>query len=107
MWCNKELHHVTWSIGSPTYDLEYADDTLLISMTISQLENVLRTLEEQAELYGMHLNQTKTEILHDARKLPPTVRFKNGTSVPTTTQVKYLGTYNWGHLHNSNKGDYK
>ena len=36
----------TWSIGRPTYDLEYADDTLLMSVTIPQLESILRALEE-------------------------------------------------------------
>ena len=82
----------TWSVGRPTHDLEYADDTLLISLTTTQMESLLHELETQAELYGMHLNQTKTEVLHDARKFPPKVRFKKGEIVQTTTHVKYLGS---------------
>ena len=56
------------------------------------MENILRTLEEQAELDGMHLNHTNTEVPHDARKSTPTVRFKNGAPVPTTTQIEYPGS---------------
>ena len=82
----------TWSVGRPTYDLEYADDTLLISLTTTQMEHLLHTIEVQAEMYGMHLNQTKTEVLHDPRKFPPKVRFKNGELVQTRTHVKYLGS---------------
>ena len=55
----------TWSVGRPTYDLEYADDILLISLTTTQMEHLLHTIEQQAEMYGMRLNQTKTEVLHD------------------------------------------
>ena len=58
----------TWSIGRPTYGLENADAALLISVAIPQMKSILRALEEQAKLYGTHLNQTKTEILDDARK---------------------------------------
>ena len=82
----------TWSVGRPTYDLEYADDTLLISLTTTQMEHLLHNIERQAEMYSMHLNQTKTEVLSDPRKFPPKVRFQNGEPVQTTTHVKYLGS---------------
>ena len=45
-----------WSIGKPVYDLEYADDTLLISVTPPQMEESLRTVQVEASLYGMTLN---------------------------------------------------
>ena len=81
----------TWSEGNPIYDLEYADDTLLLSLTTPQLQNFLRELEEEAQLYGMRLNTEKTELLsrpdHTA-----TLYFHNGDPVPTTTTAKYLGT---------------
>ena len=82
----------TWSVGKPVYDLEYADDTLLLGKTTTQLQSYLTELEEQASLYGMRLNQDKTEILMDPRKQPPKLKFSDGTSVQTTTQVKYLGS---------------
>ena len=81
----------TWSVARPTTDIEYADDTLLIARTTTQLTSLLHTLEKHAELQGMHLNREKTEHLIDPRH--PTIKlyFKSGQEVPTTTQVKYLG----------------
>ena len=82
----------TWSVLRPVYDLEYADDTLLLSLTTTQLQSILTALEEQAELYGMFLNSTKTELLRNAKGDLGTLYFSNGSPVPTTTQVKYLGS---------------
>ena len=41
----------------------------------------------------MSLNHTKTEILIDPRRPPPSLTFLNGQEVPTTTQVQYLGSF--------------
>ena len=55
----------TWSEGNPIYDLEYADDTLLLSLTTPQLQNFLRELEGEAQLYGMRLNTEERSFLVD------------------------------------------
>ena len=81
-----------WSVGKPVYDVEYANDTLLLGQTTTQIQSYLTALERQAFSYGMHLNYSKTELLYDARKPPPTIRFSDGAPVPTTTQIKYLGS---------------
>ena len=82
----------TWSVSRPVYDLEYADDTLLMSLTTPQIQTILTALERQASLYGMSLNQTKTELLEDPRRTCTGVFFSNGDKVPTTPQTKYLGS---------------
>ena len=82
----------TWSVARPTHDVEYAYDTLLMALTTTQLQNVLHALEAQADLYGMKLNRSKTELLIDSRYTAPKLFFNNGKEVPTTTQVKYLGS---------------
>ena len=82
----------TWSTSFPTYDLEYADDTLLMGLTESQLNGMLQALETVAQAYGMSLNQTKTELLTNPNRDPITVRFTNGSPVKTTPQAKYLGS---------------
>ena len=56
------------------------------------MECIFHELKKQAALCGMHLTQTKTEVLHDPHQYPPTIRFQNGDSVPTTTHIKYLGS---------------
>ena len=53
----------TWSVGKPVYDLEYADDTLLIAVTKPQAEEFLRAIQVESSLYGLSLNFTKTELL--------------------------------------------
>ena len=53
----------TWSEGYPVYDLEYADDTLLLALTTPQLQQILTALEHMANEYGMRLNKVKTELL--------------------------------------------
>ena len=82
----------TWSVLRPVYDLAYADDTLLLSLTTTQMQSILTALENQATLYGMHLNCTKTEMLRDPRGDTSSLYFLDGTPVPTTTQTKYLGS---------------
>ena len=83
----------TWSVLRPVYDLEYADDTLLLSLTTTQMQSILTALEGQADLYGMHLNCTKTEMLQDPKRDHNSLYFRDGSSVvSTTTQTKYLGS---------------
>ena len=82
----------TWSINHPTFDVEYADDTLLIGLTAPQLEQMLRAIETEALCYGMRLNATKTELLINECCPPAEIRFVNGDIVPTTTQAKCLGS---------------
>ena len=53
----------TWSEGHPVADLEYADDTLLLALTMPQLQAHLSALEDMAAEYGMSLNKGKTELL--------------------------------------------
>ena len=75
----------TWSVARPTHDIEYADDTLLMALTTTQLQNILHALEVQADLYGLKLNRSKTELLTDARYRTSKLHFINGQEVPTTT----------------------
>ena len=77
----------TWSIGKPVYDLEYADDTMLMSVTTSQIQEILCSLQVEATLYT-----ETTEILVHPNAPDPDVRFVDGTKVNTVYCAKYLGT---------------
>ena len=81
----------TWSVARPVHDLEYADDTLLLALTTTQLQRILTALESQAKKYGMQLNLTKTEILVDPGRAAPSRILADGSPVTNTTRVKYLG----------------
>ena len=72
----------TWSVNRPTFDVEY----------IPQLQSILHPVEKEAALYGMSLNADKTELFHSPDHTAPTPHFLNGSKVPTSTHVKYLGS---------------
>ena len=82
----------TWSVSHSVFDLEYADDTLLLSITTGQLQQFLSALETVSSQYGMRLNQDKTELLSHPRLPNPPIYFLDGSAVKTTPQVKYLGS---------------
>ena len=81
----------TWSVNRPIFDVEYADD-LLLRVTIPQLQLILHQVEKEAALYGMTLNADKTELLYPPDHTSRIMYFLNGSKVPTSTQVKYLGS---------------
>ena len=81
----------TWSVRNPTYDLEYADDTLLMSLTTPQMQAFLTGLEQEAAKYGMQLNEDKTELLSSDNR-PQSIYFKSGNRVAVVAQTKYLGS---------------
>ena len=82
----------TWSIRKPVYDLEYADDTALMTVSIPQLEAFLHAVQVEATLYGLQLNTDKTELLIHKDHPAPQLTFANGDPVPVTHEAKYLGS---------------
>ena len=83
---------MAWSIGKPVYDLEYADDTALMAVSIPQLESFLHAVQVEATLYGLQLNTDKTELLIRKDHPAPQLSFANGDPVPVTYEAKYLGS---------------
>ena len=56
------------------------------------MQTFLRALEQGAAEYGMSLNSTKTELLVKYQETKSNLEFRDGTQVPTTTHIKYLGS---------------
>ena len=74
----------TWAVARPVYDLEYADDTLLLALTTRQLQRILTALESPAKKYRMHLNLTKTpqgNTSHHLRRRQP-CHDQNASQIP-------------------------
>ena len=82
----------TWSVGKPTFDLEYADDTLLMAITKTQANDFLQTLQVEATLYGLGLNLDKTQLLKHTLYTDGQLLYADGTVVPEAETCKYLGT---------------
>ena len=81
-----------WSVGKPVYDLEYADDTLLIAVTKPQAEEFLRAIQVESSLYSLALNHTKTELLTHPQAMPGNIHYVNGDPVENVDEAKYLGS---------------
>eukprot|EP00969_Alexandrium_andersonii_P291605 12888756-Alexandrium_andersonii.AAC.1 len=71
-------------------DIEYADDTVIISKVAEVASLALQRLQAEAALRGLFLNHDKTvEIpLHSDQR----VFFLDGSPVPIADHTKYLGT---------------
>ena len=87
-----------WSVGRPIFDVEYADDMLVMAITTPQCEHFLHAIEKEAAHYGLALNQTKTCLLRHPNMTGQGVKFLDGAVVPLVSSVKYLGTQiSWEH----------
>merc|ERR1711911_4473 len=91
---SKGITNTTWSYRHKSFDMEYADDTLLYANTISQMQGLFTTVETVAARYGLSLNHNKTVLLRlFSSTTPPTtkVKFINGHTVPEASSSIYLG----------------
>ena len=79
----------TWSIGKPVYNLEYADDTAPMAVSIPQLESFLHAVHVETTLYGLQLNTDKTELLIHPDHPAPSLTVATGDPVPVTPEAKY------------------
>ena len=79
----------------PYYDIEYADDTLLIARTAQRLQEILTAVETQSAKYGMSLNTSKTSALAMNALQDPRVTFLDGSHLKfleqhQMTEVEYV-----------------
>ena len=83
-----EFHGRT-PLGFPHNHLLYADDTLLVSRSASQLTLFLQTLQLKAAEYGLTLNLQKSVHIpmHSLRN----IYFRDGSVVPKEVDTTYLG----------------
>ena len=86
-------------LGTSLWDLEYADDTVLLSNSFSQAQIFLHLIQKEGARRGLVLNFDKCEhlalnstqrIYYDPQYLPAQV---DDLRVPMPDAVKYLGVY--------------
>ena len=87
-----------WSVTHPCYDIEYADDTVLIAVSKAQMQQYLIAVENTAKKYGLRLHQDKTTLLSLYSDNHTVIRFSDHTAVKELSEhtaaksTKYLGT---------------
>ena len=80
------------SAADPLFDLEYADDVLLMTKTREQMQSLVRLIEEEASLYAMSLNPDKVKLI--AMNAPPgtlPIVLRSGSEVGSVNSWPYLG----------------
>ena len=74
-------------------DLDFADDISLLSESINQAQELLTRLEVSSAKVGLHLNAAKTKIIAYNQVDEVNIKSKDGTTIDTTDDFKYLGSY--------------
>ena len=72
-------------------DLDFADDIALVSDLVTNAEALLHSVEDAANLVGLHCNETKTEVISST----PNSSFRSlaGNSIKQVEDFKYLGSF--------------
>ena len=86
---HKHKHPLATTPHLPFFDVEFADDTVLIARTREQMQDLLLLVQQEAAKYNLHLNLDKTKlILYNS---DASVVFSNGDPVPQVSSIVYLG----------------
>ena len=80
-----------YAASIPYYDIEYADDTLLIARTAARSQELLTAIEIQSHKYGMLLNADKTVVLAMNVNTQKNITLLDGSHIKYVTQQTYLG----------------
>ena len=76
----------------PLFDLEYADDVLLMHAHLPSLQRIILILEEEAAKFGLSMNLQKTVHMPCfCTHTPPKLKLRDGHEIPQVTSYKYLG----------------
>ena len=74
-------------------DLDFADDIAVITEEISQAQEILTSLELEAENVGLACNTKKTEIQCFNQEEHICLKAKNGKNIKEVSNFKYLGSW--------------
>ena len=72
-------------------DLDFADDIALLSEEITSAQSFLQKLEIEAGKVGLHLNNTKTEVMVLNQEYNTPIKCISGHDLKKVTNYKYLG----------------
>ena len=73
-------------------DLEYADDTAMLTGTLDDLISALNVFREEAEKLGLSVNWDKTELMRIGDGPDPDNPYFNNIEVKFVSTFKYLGS---------------
>jgi len=93
MRCTTEDHPrgIRWTLFSTLEDLDFTEDSALLSHTHSHMQEKTSLLSKYAHQVGLNIRLTKTEVMTLNISNPQPIKV-NGKDLPMTDQFKYLGS---------------
>ena len=86
---HKHRHPLATTPYLPLFDVQFADDIVLIARTREQMQDLLLPVQQEAAKYNSHLDLDKTKlILYNS---DASVAFRNGDPGPQVASIVYLG----------------
>ena len=82
---------IEWVEGKYLFDLDYADDIVMMSKTIEELQTIFDALEENGRRVGLKINVSKTEVMKTEEALAGNIYLGNRV-INEVNSFKYLGT---------------
>ena len=84
------------------YNVLYADDILLLSPTVCELQNVLHVCQREFDALDLTINVKKSCCLRIGARYNVVCQplyYMAGTSLPSVTEIKYLGIHILSLIH--------
>ena len=82
---------IEWVQDKYLVDLDYADDVVMMSKSVEELQSILDALKEKGKQVGLKINANKTEVMKTAKALARNICLENRI-INEVDSFKYLGT---------------
>ena len=96
-WTMKETtqdsrNGIQWTLCRTYWGLDFADYLALLSCRYGQMQNKISILEETAAKIGLHINNSKTEVMKINITNTNSIKLKEEEAVENITSFTYLGS---------------
>ena len=85
-------HGIPWTMFSQLEELDYADDSALLSTNARHLQQKANVLNENAKKAGVHINMKKTKVMHLNLTGPHPQIMIDGEELEAVDDFTYLGS---------------
>ena len=74
-------------------DLDFAADIALLCEEIKQTQELLNSVESEADKVGLHVNARKTEAMPHNQEIPVVIKTRSGNIIKEVDNFKYIGAW--------------
>lgn len=78
--------------GNIIKNIRYADDTVIMASSISELQSLMDLIVKHSEDFGLYMNTSKTKLLVFLKTPRPATLKLHGETIAQVSSLKYLGS---------------